>query len=461
MIPFQFIGPAYKGRSANYSSQRTVNLYLEPGKGKAPGLLIGTPGLTSPWVTLTGGGMRGMHLVDQNTAIMVCGTKVFALTTAGVSTQIGTISDDGRPVQMAGNGIVVAICSANVLYSVTPTGTAETYIRSDVSSVDFIDGYFTITETSSGRFYVSALYGTTIDPLDFATAEGLPDNLITHLVGRRQVYLFGTQSIEQWYDAGNAAFPLARIDGAFVEIGIVAKDSLAELDNPIWLGGDDKGAGAIWTMASGVPQRLSTPAIEYAIAQWSDMSDAEAFTYTQEGHSFYVISSTSGNETWAYDFTTNEWHQRAYLHSGGDLHRIRPRCHLYFAGKNLVGDWENGNVYEYDLGTYSDNGNPLPAIRACGTLQSNLDNQPAASLRLDMDTGVGLTTGQGSNPQAMLRWSKDGGKTWSNALWRSFGRIGEYSRRCIWRRVGGGERTVFEVTITDPVKRYITGAYLE
>jgi hypothetical protein len=191
------------------------------------------------------------------------------------------------------------------------------------------------------------------------------------------------------------------------------------------------------------------------------MSDAEAFCYSQEGHSFYVLSSASGNETWVFDVTTNEWHQRAYLHASGDLHRIRPRCHLYFGGKNLVGDWENGNVYEYDLSTYSDNGNPLPAIRACGTVQSNMDNQPVASLRLDIDAGVGLTTGQGSDPQAMLRWSRDGGKTWSNALWRTMGRIGEYARRCIWRRVGGGERMVFEVTITDPVKRNITGAYLE
>jgi hypothetical protein len=461
MIPFQFIGPAYTGRSENYSTQRTVNMYLEPGKGKAPGLLIGTPGLTAPWATLTGGGMRGMLLFNVSTAIMVCGTKVFALTTAGVSTQIGTIADDGRPVQMASNGVVIAIASANVLYSVTPTGTAETYIRSDVSSVDFIDGYFTITETSSGRFYVSGQYATTIDPLDFATAEGLPDNLLNHIVSRRQVYLYGTQSVEQWYNSGNADFPLSRIDGAFVEIGIVAKDSLSELDNPFWLGGDDKGAGAVWTMNSGAPQRISTPAIEYAIAQWPDMSDAEAFCYSQEGHSFYVLSSASGNETWVFDVATGEWHQRAYLHSSGDLHRIRPRCHLYFGGKNLVGDWENGNVYEYDLDTYSDNGNPLPAIRACGIVQSNLENQPVASLRLDIDAGVGLTTGQGSDPQAMLRWSRDGGKLWSNALWRTMGRIGEYGRRCIWRRVGGGERMVFEVTITDPVKRNITGAYLE
>jgi hypothetical protein len=173
-----------------------------------------------------------------------------------------------------------------------------------------------------------------------------------------------------------------------------------------------------------------------------------------------MLSSVSGNETWSYDISTNEWHQRAWLHSSGDLHRIRPRCHLYFAGKHLVGDWENGNVYEYSLDAYSDNGNPLPAIRACNTLQQGLEMMKTMPLQLDMDTGVGSTTGQGSDPVAMLRWSKDGGKTWSSSLWAKFGAIGEYTKRCRWNRVGGGRRLVFEVTITDPVKRNITGAYL-
>jgi Neuraminidase (sialidase) len=141
------------------------------------------------------------------------------------------------------------------------------------------------------------------------------------------------------------------------------------------------------------------------------------------------------------------------------LHRIRPRSHVFFAGMNLVGDWENGNVYAYDLDTYSDNGNVLPAIITSGTVESGLDMQSSGTFQLDMDTGVGLTTGQGSNPQAMLRYSKDGGKTWSNALWRTFGAIGEYGRRVYWNRVGGGRRMVVEITITDAVKRHITGAY--
>jgi hypothetical protein len=141
-----------------------------------------------------------------------------------------------------------------------------------------------------------------------------------------------------------------------------------------------------------------------------------------------------------------------------ELSRIRPRSAIYFNGRLLVGDWENGKVYGYDLGTYSDNGNPLPAIRACSTLQSGLEEQPTVSFQLDMDTGVGLESGD--TPQAMLRWSKDGGKTWAGEIWRSIGKVGEYTKRVLWHRVGGGRRVVFEVTVTDPVKRDVTGAYL-
>lgn len=458
MIPFPFIGPSYTSRSANYSSSRTVNLYLEAGKGKAPGLLIGTPGLTTPYVTLTGA-CRGFFQFSETVAVMVAGSNVYTLDTSGTSTLVGAISDDGLPVIISGNGTDVAIASAGVLYAVDLTASTVSVMKTNVSAVDFIDGFFVLTTLDSTTFFMSDLNSTTIDPLQFASAEGIPDRLVTLCVSRRTVYLFGTRSVEQWYNAGGA-FPLARVDGAFHEVGIVAKNSLAKLDTPIWLGGDDKGSGSVWVFSGGQPQKISTPAVEYAINQWPDMSDAEAFTYTQEGHAFYVLSSPSGHETWVYDFSTTEWHERAYLKSSGDLDRIRPRCHLYFNTRHLVGDWENGNVYEYDLDTYSDNGNPLPRIRACQTLQQGLEVQPTVSLQLDMDSGVGLTTGQGSDPQAMLRWSKDGGKRWSNAIWRTFGAIGEYARRCIWHRVGGGERVVYEVTITDPVKVAITGAYL-
>jgi hypothetical protein len=421
--------------------------------------MIGCPGLTAPWVTLTGGGCRGFYGVDDATCIMVCGGNVFKVTTGAVTTVIGTIPDDARPVQIVGNNQDILITSSGSLFSLTLTGSSATLLLPNIGTVDLLDDFFVANENDSNQFVWSDAVTTTFDPLNVQADNSASDILVGLKVARRTMYLLGRKAVRAWYDSGGTDIPFSRIDGSSFEIGCIAKDSIAEMDAVFWVAGDDKGSGSVWSVVSGNPTRISTPAIEYAISQWPDITDAEAFTYSQEGHSFYVLSSVSGNETWVYDITVGEWHQRAWLHSSGDLHRIRPRCHIYFAGKNLVGDWENGNVYEYDLDTYSDNGNPLPAIRASNTIQNDLMSQQVGTFQLDMDTGVGLVTGQGSDPVAMLRWSKNGGKTWSNAIWRSIGEIGQYGRRAIWHRVGGGDRMVFEVTITDPVQRNITGAY--
>jgi hypothetical protein len=76
---------------------------------------------------------------------------------------------------------------------------------------------------------------------------------------------------------------------------------------------------------------------------------------------------------------------------------------------------------------------------------------------------VGLVVGQGNDPQAMLRWSDDGGHTWSNEHWKSMGAIGQYGYRTIWRRLGMTQKLrdrVYEVSGTDPVKIAIMGAEL-
>jgi hypothetical protein len=67
----------------------------------------------------------------------------------------------------------------------------------------------------------------------------------------------------------------------------------------------------------------------------------------------------------------------------------------------------------------------------------------------------------GYDPQAMLRWSSDGGSTWSSEHWTSIGKMGQYSNRAIWRRLGFGRDRVFEVSISAPVKAVIISANLK
>lgn len=79
---------------------------------------------------------------------------------------------------------------------------------------------------------------------------------------------------------------------------------------------------------------------------------------------------------------------------------------------------------------------------------------------LDMEVGVGATTGLGIEPQVMLRWSDDGGISWSHEHWLTAGQIGAYETRMVWRRLGRARDRIFEITMSDPVAWRIVDAFL-
>lgn len=491
-----FVGSAYGSRSTNYSSQRLVNMYIEPGKGKAPAMLVGTPGdvvASAAGSEESGAGIRAMAVLNEERAAIVSGTQLFIVGTS--STSLPTISifygltDDRLPASIAFDGSNILVASGGTLFGITltsPYGSTMSVVRGNVSSVDFIDGYFILADADSGRFYVSGQYSTTIDELDFATAEGAPDNLRRVVVHNREALLFGTSTVEVWYVTGNADFPMSRVQGAFIEEGLAAKDSAVSCGNTVcWLGASQDGGANVWMLNGYQPQLISTPAISFAISQWPTFSDAWAFFYKQEGHAFYVLSSPSGNETWCYDLSTGEWHQRASLNfETGELERLNYSTHMYFSGKNLAGYWRAkysivAPVVELQLDRYVDSISTLiPRIRRMPVYQEGLEILRNKSFQIDMDSGVGLDGGgtsvvssyngsslttvtAGANPVATLKYSKDGGNTWSPELSAPLGRIGEYGTRVRWNRVGGGRREVFEVKIAEPVKVCITGAYVD
>ena len=367
-------------------------------------------------------------------------------------------------------------------------------------TVCYLDGYFVFNEPNSQKLWITALLdGTSIDPLEFASTEGSPDGLVAVAANFREVWAFGTNSIEVWYDTGATDFPLQRIQGAFNELGCAAPYSIAKMDNGLfWLGRDRRGEGIVYRANGYAGQRISTHAVEWQIQQYGDISDAIAYTYQQDGHSFYVLVFPSANTTWVYDAATQAWHERAGF-SDGNFTRHRSNCQMAFNNKIVVGDFENGNIYAFDLDDFSDNGSIqkwLRTWRALPTGQNNLKRTTQHMMQLDCESGVGLNgyvipeviyletelgdylitendnyliadqetvATQGADPQVMLRWSDDGGHTWSNEHWASMGKIGQYYKRVIWRRLGMTVKLrdrVYEVSATDPVKIAIMGAEL-
>lgn len=221
----------------------------------------------------------------------------------------------------------------------------------------------------------------------------------------------------------------------------------------------------VYRAAGYIGQRVSTHAVEWQIQQYGDLSETTAYTYQQDGHSFYVLNFPAANTSWVFDAATGAWHERAYFVDGAyQRHRANNQCS--FGGTTIVGDYENGNIYALDPNTFDDNGQAqrwLRSWRALPTGQNNLKRTVNHSLQLDVESGVGLNLGQGSDPQVMLRFSDDGGHTWGNEHWRTMGALGEYGRRVIWRRLGTTLKLrdrVLEVSGSDPVKIAIMGAEL-
>jgi hypothetical protein len=294
----------------------------------------------------------------------------------------------------------------------------------------------------------------------------MPDNMVSLFFDHREVWLFGTQSVEVWYNAGDTPFPLARIQGAVNEIGCAATFSVAKMDNSLfWLGSDARGQGVVFRANGYTGQRISTHAVEYAIQSYGTISDAIAFTYQQDGHAFYVLSFPTAQKTWVFDVATAAWHERAGF-ANGEFIRHRANCQTFFNNEVVVGDFQTGKIYAYDLDVFADDTLPQKWLRSWRALpqgQNNLKRTAQHALQLDCESGVGLVTGQGSDPQVMLRWSDDGGHTWSNEHWAGIGKMGEYGFRAFWRRLGMTNKLrdrVYEVSGTDPVKIAIMGAEL-
>jgi Phage stabilisation protein len=468
------LGASYVARSINAADNRMVNLFPEmtPDNGQTAAFLNRAPGLEYLQSVGTGP-IRGLwaHQTNGSDFYVVSGNSVYKMSTlTGDPVLLGTVSGTG-PVSIADNG-------TQLFFACNP----DSYIYNEVTNVfqqitdpdfpgavtvGYLDGYFVFNEPNSQRVWVTSLLdGLSVNPLDFASAEGSPDGLVGIIVDHREAWLFGTDSVEVWYDAGLADFPLTRIQGAFNEIGCAATFSIAKLDNGLfWLGTDARGQGIVYRANGYTGQRVSTHAIEYAIAQYSDISDAIAYTYQQEGHAFYVLTFPTGNATWVYDVSTQAWHERAGWLNGA-FTRHRSNCQCNFLGNTIVGDFENGNIYKMSLDVYADNGNIqkwLRSWRALPSGQNNLKRTAHHTLQLNCESGVGLNDGQGSDPQAMLRWSDDGGHTWSNEHWAPMGKIGAHSQRVFWRRLGMTVKLrdrVYEVSGTDPVKVAIMGAEL-
>lgn len=435
------------------AAQRMVNCYLEaaPPGSESPFYVRFCHGIKS-WTTAGNGPLRG-GFIRNNTLFVVSGTKAYRVSSGGTATELGTIPGGGF-VDMAGD-------ETNVLFIADEDGyywngsTLAKITDPDwpgAAWCEYLDGYFIIGPPDSGSFYVTANRNPAdINALDFISAEKYPDDIVTGIVDHGELIVFGRESFEVFYNSGNADFPLDRVPSGHGEVGCASRHGPAKLDNSVFFPGHD---GVVYRLNGYVPERISTHAVEQAIQKAADR-DFRGMAWTEGGHKFYAL--TCEDFCFVYDVTTQMWHEReSYGQS-----EWRPLFILRAYDKWIVGDSTSNKLGELDAETFTEWGDVLRA--SCTSPPITADNKRVIHSRLELifETGVGTATGQGSDPQVMLRFSDDRGRTWSSEYWRSLGRQGEYTTRVVFHRLGQSRGRIYEWAISDPVPRTLIAATTE
>lgn len=463
-IPIPLVGPSNTGAHIKADSQRTINLIpykIEREGEKVRWHLVNRPGLNT-FCTLSSSPIRGVLVYHDGRFFVVAGAYVYEVYSDGSTYQWGTIASvDGRVV-MAESASEIIIGDGAGFYSLNlNTSTLAPITAAPIGRhcfafnqrIHYVERGNT---TAPGQvFYSEILDPTNIPGANFYTAENRPDALLTALATEDQIWLFGLDTTEMWYDTGDANTPFQRINGGVVNSGILDEDTAIQLDNSLWwVERDAYGKGIVRRSNGFTPVRVSTAPVERFLANATYLS---AYGYQEQGHSYYVLNADEG--TWAFDIATNEWSERAWLdETDGQLKRARPEIHAYAFDKHLVSDWETGTIYEASQDIYDDDGTPMVSRRITGHVDFSGKTIAVDELYIDLATGVGLQTGQGSDPILMLRYSRDGGQNWSNELHRSIGAVGSTQSRVRYHRLGSGRDWSFEISISDPVQRVILGA---
>lgn len=492
MARLPLLGGSYSARSVIANAQRCINLFPESNPKDAPVPLTHyqRPGLRRKVQGALSVGLltpvRCLYRASNGNGYAVIGQNVYSISAGWVLTKLGVLSIVATtPVTMSDNGINIMILDNSPIgYQIVLATNAfsqivdatGTFLGGTISA--YIDTFTLWNMLSTKQFGSTLSNSFTFDPLYFAAKTNYPDLLVGLAVCRREILLLGSLKSEIWFDAGNVGFPFEELPGASIEHGCCAPWSIAQQDlNVCWIGQNLQGQGMVLTLKGYEVTRISNHALEYALQLMPSISDAIGYMYQQGGHVFYVLNFPSGDQTWAYDFSTGEWAQRCWTDSNGVLHRDRGNCGAFINGINVVGDWENGTIYQLDPTKFTDDlvdvPGPITWLRTFPHIMAGHDaetGQPKMAdgflmqfnaFYADVDSGNCALDSQGLEQQISLRWSDDRGHTFGNKLQQGLGAPGDYINQPQWQGLGVARDRIFELSYSCDGPATLNGAWVE
>ena len=467
-----FLGPAYQSASYMADQERLINFYLEPTESPtapSPYALIPTPGF-SVFAAVLQAPIRAIGIAGSR-VFFVAGFALYELFSDGTTTLRGSLSADNNPATITWDGPTgghLFITSGGIGYGYNlNTNTLTAGVTSLPATMGaFLSDRFLALDATTSTLQISNLLSTTFNPSQIAVRSAESDPWISMTVVHNEIWLFGSLTSEVWYDAGATPFPFQPIPGAFLEQGIAAPFSATRDGSPLqWVGQNQQGARVIWQANGYVPQRVSTHGIEAQLSAMSTVSDAISFTYQDRGHLLWCPVFPTADRAFHFDIPLGNagWAERLFWNTQiGDWNALRVGFHAFAFNQHLVGDRQTGTIYTMSPTVYTDVGGvALRRMRQPPRIDSGQKRTRFDRLQLVMDVGVGLNSGQGSDPQVMLRSSRDGGQTWGAEHWVSAGKIGATRTRVFWTRLGQARNRVDQITVSDPVPFRIVDATLD
>lgn len=390
--------------------------------------------------------------------------NLWSVTQAGITIQVGSgiqgtgrccLSDNGRQLVIV-NGLqgYIYTTSAGLVQITDPNFYPARTVR-------FMDGYFIFERLGTNEWFLSNLYdGLTYNGLDFASAEGASGFMTTTYQNLQLLFLFASEHIEIWYDAGSFPFPFARYAGGIINYGCISPYSVVGQDGALFFLGTDK---VFYRLQANVPIRVSTHSIEHLIAQDPDITQAYCTTMTLEGHKIIFLTLPASGVTVAFDISTQRWHDRVSYDSAGQSLGIYRANHMIEAyQKTLVGDAFGAQVGYIDWTNQTEYDNPILGQLVSTTISKDRLRLFMSRFELDLEFGVGNTNNPGADPMWYLWVSRDGGVTWSIVGdGRSMGAQGGYKQRARWLRKGMARQLTFMLRTSAPVQRVVIAAHAD
>ncbi len=443
-------------------STRLINLIVEPSSGGPNPVMRSTrPGLDLAY-TLGTGPVQRMNQVPglfNGDLFTISGNHLYRS-----SSSVSAVPFGSNPRMAAANGqLAIVVGGALYVYQNNALTLVEFFDDGvsrlpSFSSVVVLYNIFVFSVVGSTQAFFSRVGDATIiNAANFINAQTDPSPIIEMQVLAEEIYFLKATAVEIWNFTGSLTAPFAESQGRTYARGCASQGSVVtKVDNALVWVADDFSV----YKSSNVPIKISTPYIDDRIraAGLSGVQQSTAFYLGVEGHALYVLNLPTINETYVHDSATQQWGR------WGSESDFQTDPGLFIgacsAGQSstgtYVGAFDSGEVFLLNSNTYNDNGNAIKTV-ASGFIDLDGGVKRCNNVSIQCVRGGGTPA---FNPSVNMRFSDDGGRTWTSWLPGHLGFSGDYDYKATWRYLGlmSSPGRYFEWTVSDSVPFTIQGA---